>query len=190
MYEDKMHKIILGIAAAQANSYDGAKGEDGKPLVKGMRRNVGDPVLDSRVMDGFNISVQGNLLILKYNTEETLSGLRGIHRMGLEKYQVEIEQRLADIIKYVKKEAKRATGVTPSLKHEGDVDILIQPINKLRTLVSAVCTYRIAGMKPAEEPQPEGRTVPEADFTKRFIANMKEEKLKKTLSYKPFWRKP
>lgn len=189
MYEDKLHKIIQGIAAAQANSYDGAKDEKGEPLVKGLRRNEGDPVLNSRVMDGFNISVQGDLLILKYNTEETLGGLRGIHKMGLGKYQVEIEQRLADIIKFVKKEAKKATGVTLSLNHQGDVDILIQPMNKLRTIVTATCVYKIGGMKSAEEPQPEGRTVPEADFTKRFIVNMKEAKIKKAFS-KPFWRKP
>jgi len=188
MYDDKVHKIIQGISAAMANSYDGATDEKGKPFEIGLRREKGNPILDSRVMDGFDCSIQGNLLILKYGTEETLSGLRGIHKMGLPKYQKEIEQRLADIIKFIKKEAKKATGVTLSLKKEGEVDILLQPINKLRTTVQAQCIYKIGGMKDQEESKPEGDTKGEPDFYK-MLRGLKEEKLKKTLAYKPFWRK-
>ena len=190
MYDDKVHKIIQGISAAMANSYDGAKDEKGEPLVKGMRRNKGNAVLDSRVMDGFVLSIQDDLLIVKYNTEETISGLRGIHKMGLGKYQREIEQRMADIIKYVKKEAKKTTGVNLSLSLQGECDILMQPINKLRTVVTAVAMYKIGGMKAQQDPKPEGKgRKSEADFYKGFIMNLKEEKRKKTLAYKPFWRK-
>ena len=32
MYEDKVHKIIQGISAAMANSYDGAHDENGEPI--------------------------------------------------------------------------------------------------------------------------------------------------------------
>ena len=38
MYEDKVHKIIQGIAAAMANSYDGATDEKGDPIKIGLRR--------------------------------------------------------------------------------------------------------------------------------------------------------
>ena len=81
MYEDKVHKIIQGIAAAMANSYDGATDENGDPIKIGLRREEGDPVLDSRVMDGFGCKIQGDLLVVKYNTEENLKGLRGIHHI-------------------------------------------------------------------------------------------------------------
>ena len=167
MYEDKVHKIIQGIAAAMANSYDGATDENGDPIKIGLRREEGNPILDSRVMDGFGCKIQGDLLIVKYNTEENIKGLRGIHHIGLEKYQKEIEQRMADIAKF----------------------ILIQPMNKLRTMVSAVGMYKIAGMKAQKDPKPEGKTRSEANFYKSFISNLKEEKRKKTLGYKPFWRK-
>ena len=189
MYEDKVHKIIQGISAAMANSYDGAHDENGEPIKIGLRREEGNPVLDSRVMDGFDCKIQGNLLVVKYSTEENLKGLRGIHRMGLEKYQNEIEQRMANIIKFVKKEAKKATGATVNLKLDGEIDILIQPMNKLRTMVSAVGMYTIGGMEAQEDPKPEGGRRSEADFYKSFISNLKEEKRKKTLGYKPFWRK-
>ena len=101
----------------------------------------------------------------------------------------EIEQRMADIIKFIKKEAKKATGATVNLKLDGEVDILIQPMNKLRTIVTATAMYKIGGMKAQEDPKPEGKTRNEADFYKSFISNLKEEKRKKTLAYKPFWRK-
>jgi|TARA_R110000796_G_scaffold100615_3_gene209281 hypothetical protein len=189
MYEDKVHKIIQGIAAAMANSYDGATDENGDPIKIGLRREEGNPILDSRVMDGFGCKIQGDLLIVKYNTEENIKGLRGIHHIGLEKYQKEIEQRMADIAKFIKKEAKKATGATVNLKLDGEIDILIQPMNKLRTMVSAVGMYKIAGMKAQKDPKPEGKTRSEANFYKSFISNLKEEKRKKTLGYKPFWRK-
>ena len=186
---DKIQQIIQGIAAAMANSYDGATDENGAPIKIGLRREEGDPVLDSRVMDGFGCKIQGDLLVVKYSTEENIKGLRGIHHMGLEKYQKEIEQRMADIIKFIKKEAKKATGANVNLKLDGEIDILIQPMNKLRTMVSAVGMYKIGGMKAQEDPKPEGKTRNEADFYKSFISNLKEEKRKKTLGYKPFWRK-
>jgi hypothetical protein len=186
---NKVQQIIQGIAAAMANSYDGAHDENGDPIKIGLRREEGNPVLDSRVMDGFDCKIQGDLLIVKYNTEENLKGLRGIHHMGLEKYQQEIEQRMADIVKFIKKEAKKATDVNLRLTLDGDIDILIQPMNKLRTMVSAVGMYKIGGMKQEAEPETPGAHRSEADFYKSFISNLKEEKRKKTLGYKPFWRK-
>ena len=75
---DKIQQIIQGIAAAMANSYDGATDENGDPIKIGLRREEGDPVLDSRVMDGFGCKIQGDLLVVKYSTEENLKGLRGI----------------------------------------------------------------------------------------------------------------
>lgn len=190
MYDDNVHKIIQGISAAMANSYDGATDEKGEPIKIGLRREEGNPVLDSRVMDGFGCKIQGDLLVVKYNTEENLQGLRGIHKMGLEKYQKEIEQRMADIIIFIKKEAKKATKANVDLKLEGKIDILIEPMNKLRTIVTAKAMYKIGGMKAQEDPKPEGKKrKSEADFYKGFISNLKEAKRNKTLGYKPFWRK-
>lgn len=83
MYDDNVSKIIQGISAAMAKSYDGATDDKGEPIKIGLRREEGDPVLDSRVMDGFGAKIQGDLLVLKYNTEENIKGLRGIHQMGL-----------------------------------------------------------------------------------------------------------
>ena len=52
-----VYEIVQGLSQAAANAYDGALGEDGKPLVAGLKREEGDPILDKRVMDGFNVGL-------------------------------------------------------------------------------------------------------------------------------------
>ena len=63
-------EIVRGIAQAASNAYDGAhderfvrKGEDKKV---GLKREEGCPINDSRVMDGFNVRLHGDKLILSY----------------------------------------------------------------------------------------------------------------------------
>ena len=56
--------IINGISQAAANAYDGSHDErytaDGEARKVGLKREEGDPILDSREMDGFNIKYYGN----------------------------------------------------------------------------------------------------------------------------------
>ena len=51
--------IVRGISQAAANAYDGSHDEryaaDGKARKIGLNREEGDPILDSRVMDGFKV---------------------------------------------------------------------------------------------------------------------------------------
>ena len=58
--------IVNGLSQAAANAYDGALDEKGEPLKVGLKREEGNPILDKRVIDGFNVSMLGNILILKY----------------------------------------------------------------------------------------------------------------------------
>ena len=44
--------IIKGLNQAAANAYDGALDENNEPLLVGLNREEGDPIIDSRVMDG------------------------------------------------------------------------------------------------------------------------------------------
>ena len=61
--------IVNGISQAAANAYDGALDEKGEPIKTGLTREEGDPILDKRVMDGFSVTMSGNILILKYQGE-------------------------------------------------------------------------------------------------------------------------
>ena len=60
MAESNTIDIVRGIAQAAANSYDGAHDEkyslDGEAHKVGLKREEGDPIIDSRIMDGFSTS--------------------------------------------------------------------------------------------------------------------------------------
>ena len=61
--------VVRGIAQAAANAYDGALDEKGEPLKVGLRREEGNPITDSRVVDGFKVRVDGNKLVVLYQSD-------------------------------------------------------------------------------------------------------------------------
>jgi hypothetical protein len=67
-----VYEIVQGLSQAAANAYDGALGEDNEPIVAGLRREDGDPILDKRVMDGFNVRFIGDMMCLSYHSEVML----------------------------------------------------------------------------------------------------------------------
>ena len=77
--------IINGISQAAANAYDGSHDErytaDGEARKVGLKREEGDPILDSRVMDGFNVRFYGNMMCLTYMSEVQL---KKVHQNGFE----------------------------------------------------------------------------------------------------------
>jgi hypothetical protein len=56
-----------------------------------------------------------------------------------------MEQRLADIASYLKKEYKKINGGSVSLSPEGEVDVLVQNISRQRSMVQAQRYYKIGG---------------------------------------------
>ena len=145
--------IVRGISQAAANAYDGALDEDGKPLTIGLKREEGDMVLDARVIDGFNVSIAGNLLIIKYQGEIMLSEVyKG-------DFEGEIAQRLQDIASYLKKEYKKITGNSLTLtKYDKEPNVLVQSMSRVRSWVEANQKFKIGGIPD----QPElGNTVEE-----------------------------
>jgi hypothetical protein len=88
-----VYDIIKGISQAAANAYDGSQYEkyaaDGEARTIGLRREQGDAVLDSRVMDGFKVRISGNKLIVNYQSE---MALKEIHNSKLDE---EMEQNMS-----------------------------------------------------------------------------------------------
>ncbi len=58
--------VVKGLNQAAANAYDGYENMDEKI---GLRREDGDPIIDSRVMDGFSVRFAGNKMTLSYQSE-------------------------------------------------------------------------------------------------------------------------
>jgi len=149
-----VYEIIQGIHQAAANAYDGAQDKryssDGEERKAGLKREEGDCIIDSRVMDGFSVRVDSyNRLHLSYQSEITM---KAFHNNGFED---EVRNALNDIVKYLKKEYKKITGNSLSLTSDGEPKIHAQSISRKRNWIQANQTFTIGGIK-AEPEMPSG----------------------------------
>jgi hypothetical protein len=136
--------VIKGLSQAASNAYDGALDENGNYLDVGLRREEGNPLIDERVIDGFNIKFHGNKLILCYHTAVKL---KEVHNSGFES---EIESQITQIAKFLKTEYRKVTGDNVSLTAEGEVDILVQSSGYHRSWIQAYMTYNIGGIEEVQ----------------------------------------
>ena len=139
------YEIVQALSQAAANAYDGALTEDGEALKAGLQREEGDPLIDKRVMDGFNVKFYGPMMCLSYMSEVRL---KEVYANGFES---EIEQRIAEVAKFLKKEYKAVTGSTLSLTKMGDADMIVQNRSKVWTWVQAQCMFKIGGLQEVVE---------------------------------------
>tara|TARA_R100000900_G_scaffold141565_2_gene122695 strand:- start:503 stop:1045 length:543 start_codon:yes stop_codon:yes gene_type:complete len=149
-----VYEIVQGLAQAAANAYDGALGADDMPLAAGLRREDGNPILDKRVMDGFNVKFYGDMMCLSYQSEVLL---REVYASGFED---DIERQLAEIVKFLKKEYKSITGRAVTLSEVGEADIRVESTSRIRSWVIAKKHYKIGGLSPEmNDRQPSEDTV-------------------------------
>ena len=112
-----VYEIVQGLSQAAANAYDGALDEKGEPIKIGLQREEGNPLLDKRVMDGFNVKFYGNMMRLSYHSEVTL---KEVYSKG---FETDVEQRMSDIVSFLKKECRKITKNSVSLTKEGEIEI-------------------------------------------------------------------
>ena len=133
-------EIVRGISQVMANSHDGALDDNGEPIKVGLKREEGHPINDSRVMDGFSVSFYNTQLCIHYHAEIKL---KDVHDKSFES---DLEQTIKDVASFIKKEYKKATGSSLSLKSVGDVDAIIQNTSRVRTWVQATQLFDIGGI--------------------------------------------
>ena len=142
-----VYEIVQGLSQAAANAYDGALDESGDPVTAGLAREGGDPILDKRVLDGFNVKFYGNMMCLSYMSEVRL---KEVHANG---FEGDVEQKLADIASFLKKEYKKITGESVVLTAEGEVDMRVESTSKIRSWVVAKKHFKVGGLDEAMEIQ-------------------------------------
>jgi len=138
-------QIVTALQQAAANAYDGAHDErfTGKDLAKeiGLKREEGCSIKDSRVIDGFGIKVLGNTVFLTYHTECTA---KQAHNPQLES---DIEQSIADIVKFLKKEYKKVGGEgSLSFNKPSEVEINMEYISRQRVSILAQQKFELGGV--------------------------------------------
>jgi len=134
-------EIMKGISQVMSMSHDGATDLDGNPVTAGLKREEGNPILDSRVIDGFSVRMVGsNKLCLTYNVEMKI---KDVHKSTFES---DIESAIASVKSFVQKEYKKVTKNSLSLKEDGEIQVDVQYISKIRTTVKACQVYTVSGL--------------------------------------------
>ena len=136
----KVIDVLRGISQAAAGMYDGALDDQGDPIKIGLKREEGNPNIDSRVIDGCKIRCSGKTLIVSYHSELLL---KDVYAQKLER---QLEQTMSDIVSYLKKEYKKITGNTLSLKEKGECDARVESTSRVRVFVTARKDYEITSM--------------------------------------------
>jgi hypothetical protein len=153
-----VYEIVQGLSQAAANAYDGALDENGEPLLAGLKREEGDPILDKRVMDGFGVKFYGNMMCLSYMSEVQL---KEVYANGFES---DVESQLSEIVKFLQKEYKKITGKSVSLTADGEIDIRVENSSRVRSWVTAKMHYKVGGLKEDMAVAAEADTKPEAKW--------------------------
>jgi len=135
----KILEIAQGISQVLANAYDGATDSEGKKIEIGLKREEGDPVKDSRIMDGFSANIMGDVLRISYHTE---CKLKQTHDS---KFENEIEMMIEKVRRYLTSEYKSLTGKALSLADHGECEIMVEYISRIRTSVRACKHFKIRG---------------------------------------------
>jgi len=136
-----IYEITQGLAQAAANAYDGALTEDGDAIKAGLQREEGDPILDKRIMDGFGVKFYGNMMCITYHSEVQLKEVYGPG------FETDIDQRITDISKWLKKEYKRITGDSVTLTTVGEVDVRAENSSRVRSWVLAKKHFKVGGLE-------------------------------------------
>ena len=155
-----VYEIVQGLSQAAANAYDGALDESGEPLLVGLQREEGDPILDKRVMDGFNVRFSGNMMTLSYMSEVQL---KEVYVNG---FETRIEEQIAEIVKFLKKEYRKIRDESVTLTKEGDIDVRVENSTRVRSWVTAAMNYRVGGLNEDMAVAAEADTKPEDSFRK------------------------
>jgi len=173
-------EIVKGIHQAAANAYDGSHDErfTGKDLAKeiGLRREEGCAIKDSRVIDGFNVKVSGNELHIIYHTEVTA---KESHNAQLES---DIEQSIADIVKFLKKEYRKVAEGSLSLGKPEEIEIRMEYISRQRVSIIAKQRFVISGIDAEQNNSPESQEDRLDKSIKDFLS-MGREQAKKPSNY-------
>jgi Holliday junction resolvase-like predicted endonuclease len=136
--------IVRGMSQAAANAYDGGHNEkyslDGEERKIGLKREEGDPIIDSRVIDGFGVRMSGPILTVSYQSDIKL---KDVYAGDIE---AEVDDMIENVVKFLKKEYKKITGDSLSLNSEGEVDVLVQNTSKVRVFVTGKKNYRVGNL--------------------------------------------
>lgn len=134
-------EVATALSQIMSLAHDGALDENDEPVKIGLKREEGEPLIDSRVIDGFKIKHQDNKLIINYQCELTSK------EMHEKKFDEDVRYTVGEVVKFLKKEYKKITGDALSLTEIGDPKIEAYETSRVRRWLQAECVYEIENIK-------------------------------------------
>jgi hypothetical protein len=161
-------EVINGISQAVASKHEGGGAQIG------LKRETEDllqgcSIYDPRIMDGFGIQYQGNMIIIKYHSEMPLVKVHD------KNFETDIRQVIKDIKKFIEKEYKRVTKKSLGLTEYGDTNILVQSANRRTCYVNATQSYAINDVDGFDKDQTKQESN-HAEIAKRWLMNCRQPK--------------
>ena len=145
--------IVRDISQAAANARDGSHDErfalDGETKKVGLKREEGDALIDSRVIDGFGVNFHGNLLNINYQSDIRL---KEVYAGDIKK---EVEDMIEKVASFIKKEYKKITKDALNLTAVGEVEVMVQNTSRVRAFVNGNRSYKVGNLSdvmPVGEP--------------------------------------
>lgn len=160
-------EVITGIQEVLKNKHHGGS-------EVGLKRETEDllqgcSIYDPRIMDGFGVQYQGNMLILKYHGEMPLIKVHD------KNFETDIRKTLKDITAFIKKEYKKVTKQNLDLTEIGDANILVQTANRRTCYINAVQNYQIANIEGYDKESSKSEQN-FSDIAKRWLMNCRQPK--------------
>jgi len=160
-------EVVNGISQAlHAKHHGGAEiglKRESEDLIQGCS------IYDPRVMDGFGVQYQGNMLILKYHSEMPLIKVHD------KNFETDTRRTMKEIVNFIKSEYKKVTKKSLSLTEHGDINILVQSANRRTVYVNAVQNYVIDGVDGIAKDERSKHQL-NADITKGWLMNARQPK--------------
>lgn len=160
-------EVVNGISQALHNKHHGG-------TEFGLKRETEDliqgcSIYDPRVMDGFGVQYQGNMLILKYHSEIPLIKVHD------KNFETDIRKVMKEISTYIKSEYKKVTKKSLALTEHGDINILVQSANRRTSYVNAVQNYVIDGVEGIAKEERSKHQL-NADISKRWLNDIRNNR--------------
>lgn len=163
----KILEVITGIQEVLKSKHHG-----GSEI--GLKREAEDllqgcSIYDPRMMDGFGVQYQGNMLILKYHSEMPLSHVHD------KNFETDIRRTVKEVSDFIKKEYKKVTKKSLDLTEFGDIQVMVQTANRRTCYVNAVQNYQIGGVEGFDK-ETTKQEQSYADIAKRWLTNVRQPK--------------
>ena len=100
-----------------------------------LKREEGNPITDYRVNDGFTVRFSNDKILIMYSLELP------VKEYYKRDFEVNLEETLDELKKYIQKEYRKMTRQTLNLKAVGDMEHSSEYISNVKQFVTAHRTY-------------------------------------------------